>query len=113
MPGSGDVLLSPGPLLAQRHRMRGHPVARLTPATWSPTAATSPAASTPSAIGGRVPRSQSPVRANSSQLPTAHARTSIKTSSGRSPGKLQELHGAAEPAHARSPHRWLLPASFS
>jgi hypothetical protein len=59
---------------------------------------------------------QSPVRANSSQLPTAHARTSIKTSSGRSPGgpgKLQKLQRAAEPAHARSPHRWLLPASFS
>src|SRR5271166_4527684 len=29
MTGGGDVLLGPGPLRAQRHRMRGHPVARL------------------------------------------------------------------------------------
>src|SRR5215469_15732738 len=53
------------------------------PSARSPAAATSPAASTPSAIGGRMPRSQPPVRANSSQLPTPHACTSSKTSSGR------------------------------
>src|SRR4051812_33309463 len=46
-----------------------------------PTAASTPAASTPSAVGGLLPTSQPPVRANSSQLPTPAALTSISTSS--------------------------------
>lgn len=49
-----------------------------------PTASTRPAASTPSAIGGRRPTSQPPVRTNSSQLPTPVALTRINTSSSAS-----------------------------
>src|SRR3954451_17094181 len=49
--------------------------------TLLPTAVTTPAASTPSAIGGRPPTSQPPVRTNSSQLPTPAALTWISTSS--------------------------------
>src|SRR4051794_32564566 len=59
------------------------------PVTMLPTAVTRPAASTPSAIGGRRPTSQPPVRTNSSQLPTPAALTWISTSSaasGRGPG---------------------------
>jgi hypothetical protein len=49
--------------------------------TARPAAATVPAASTPSAIGGLAPTSQPPVRTYSSQLPTPAAITSSNTSS--------------------------------
>src|SRR5690348_3468233 len=49
--------------------------------TARPAAATVPAASTPSAIGGLAPTSQPPVRTNSSQLPTPAALTPSSTSS--------------------------------
>jgi hypothetical protein len=57
--------------------------------TMLPTAATRPAASTPSAVGGRRPTSQPPVRTNSSQAP--HARRPdlnqhLVPASGRGPG---------------------------
>ena len=52
--------------------------------TPEPTATTTPAASTPSAIGGVAPTSQLPARTMSSQLPTPAAFTSISTSSSRS-----------------------------
>src|SRR5262245_23885870 len=53
-----------------------------------------PAPSTPSAIGGARPTSHSPVRTNSSQLPTPAARISIRTSSsarGRGSGRSIRL----------------------
>src|SRR4051794_20653445 len=64
--------------------------------TMLPTAVTSPAASTPSAIGGRRPTSQPPVRTTSSQLPTPAALTRISTSS---------------PASARGPDTSISPTS--
>ncbi len=56
------------------------------PWTPEPTATITPAASTPSGIGGPAPVSQPPVLMNSSQLPTPQARTPISTSPGRGGG---------------------------
>src|SRR6266849_6791024 len=75
MPGSGDVLLSPGPLLAQRLRRPG---------------------------------TQIPVPGAGELVPVAHPACphvdqDLIRPEPRSPGKLQKLHGAAEPAHASSP----------
>ena len=53
----GRQLLGPSALAAQRQRVRGHP-----------------AASTPSAMGGRIPVSHAPVRTYSSQLPGCRRR---------------------------------------
>ena len=70
-----------------------------------PTAATTPAASTPRAMGGRVPTSQPPVRTNSSQLPTPHARTSSRISSARS------ARGSASSRNWIAPSMWRTPAA--
>jgi hypothetical protein len=68
---------------------------RRTPA---PTETTSPAASTPSAIGGRAPVSQPPVLTNSSQLPTPLARTASSTSPARGgPGSGSSSGCIADP----------------
>ena len=66
--------------------------------TPAPTEATSPAASTPRAIGGRPPVSQPPVLMNSSQLPIPQARTSSSTSPARGgPGSGSSSGCIADP----------------
>src|SRR5205085_10417877 len=55
------------------------------PDTAEPTELTTPAASTPSDMGGDAPMSQSPARAMSSQLATPDAYTSMRTPSGSRP----------------------------
>jgi hypothetical protein len=71
--GRSDKPLRPPALVSQRQWVGEHFVARSRLVTSSPTASTMPAASTPSASGGRRPTSQSPTRTISSQLPTPAA----------------------------------------
>ena len=85
----------------------------LTPSTEFPTAATIPAASTPSAIGGWVPVSQPPVRTNSSQLPAPHAWTSISTSSVRTARGGGSRSSSTGPPIWRTPAARILTTSFS
>jgi hypothetical protein len=102
-PAAATCCSAQAPLLAQRHRMRGHPVARLNPATWSPTAATSPAASTPSAIGGRVPRSSPRCgRTRPSCPPRMPARRSRPHPAG-APGAPGSSRSSKEPPNRRTP----------
>ena len=79
----------------------------LTPAARSPTAATNPAASTPRAIGGERRDPSRLVRANSSQLPTPHACTSSRTSSGRS------ARGPGSSSSSIGPPIWRTPAALT
>ena len=73
--------------------------------TFSPTDSTTPAASTPSAMGGCRPTSHCPLRTNSSQFATPAARTEITSSSG--PGEP----GAASSSMRTSPPNLSMPAA--
>src|SRR3954464_1560744 len=77
------------------------------PSTPAPTAATVPAAATPSAIGGRGPTSHDPSLTRSSQGPTPAARTAMSVSpapAGR---------GSASDSSRTSPPNRSIPAAFT
>jgi hypothetical protein len=79
--------------------------------TSSPTALTTPDASTPSASGGFRPTSHLPTRAISSQLPTPAARTETTSSSGAGDPGAASSSMCTSPPNASMPAACIRPTS--
>jgi len=114
VPGGGDEPLGPGPLLAQRHRMGGDPVAGLERVHLVPDGDDDPGRL--DAQGHRRAGAEIPASGTGNVVPVAHPagvhveQDLIRPQRTRS-RQLEQLDRIAEPAHSRGSHGSIVPGT--